>query len=186
MDDTQIIELYFARDEQAVVETDQKYGRYCFTLANAILNNPEDSEETVSDTYWKTWEAIPPRRPSVFKMFLAKITRNLAFTRWRAASAQKRGGGEMDAVFEELESCIPAPGAVEDPVNLKELTAAIQAFLDTQGVREQNIFLRRYFFVEDTATIAARFGMRPDAVLRSLSRTRKKLKLYLTQEGYVL
>ena len=83
MDDTQIIDLYFARDEQAVVETDQKYGRYCFTLANAILNNPEDTEETVSDTYWKTWEAIPPQRPSVFKMFLAKITRNLAFSRWR-------------------------------------------------------------------------------------------------------
>ena len=92
----------------------------------------------------------------------------------------------MDAVLEELESCIPAPAAVEDPVNLKELTATIQSFLDKQDTREQNIFLRRYFFVEDTAAIAARFGMRPDAVLRSLSRTRKKLKIYLTQEGYVL
>ena len=186
MEDKEIIDLYWQRSDRAIAETDRKYGRFCFSLANAILRNPSDSEEIVSDTYWKTWEAIPPQRPSVFKMFLAKITRNLAFSRWRAASAQKRGGGEMAAVLEELESCIPAPGAVEDPVNLKELTATIQAFLDKQDIREQNIFLRRYFFVEDTAAIAARFGMRPDAVLRSLSRTRKKLKIYLTQEGYVL
>lgn len=186
MEDTKIIDLYFARDEQALVETDQKYGRYCFTLANAILNNAEDAEETVSDTYWKTWEAIPPRRPAVFKMFLAKITRNLAFSRWRAATAQKRGGSEMDAVLEELEGCIAAPGSIEDRTNLQELTGAIRTFLDQQSERDQDIFLRRYFFVEETDVIAARYAMRPDAVRRSLSRTRKKLKNYLIKEGYEL
>lgn len=186
MEDTKIIDLYFARDEQAVFETDQKYGRYCYTLANAILASPEDSEEVVDDTYLKIWEAIPPRRPAVFKMFLAKITRNLAFTRWRAASAEKRGGGEMTVVLEELEGCIPASGGTEEQWNLKELTLAIRRFLDTQKIREQDIFLRRYFFVEETELIAARYGMRPDAVRRSLSRTRMKLKKYLIQEGYVI
>lgn len=186
MEDSQIIALYFARDEQALAETDQKYGRFCFSLANAILRNPSDSEEIVSDTYLKTWQAIPPEKPTVFRMFLAKITRNLAFSRWRSDCAQKRGGGEMSLVLEELADCIPSPGAVEDQLNLQELTAQIRSFLDAQSTREQNIFLRRYFFVEDTKQIAARYGLTPDAVLRSLSRTRKKLKNYLIQEGYGL
>lgn len=186
MEDTKILDLYFARDEQAIFETDQKYGRYCFALANSILSNSEDSEEIVNDTYLKAWDAIPPRRPTVFKMFLAKITRNLAFTRWRSATAQKRGGTQMEVVLGELEECIPAPGLVEDQLKLKDLTFAIRAFLNTQNVREQNIFLRRYFFMEETEVISVRYHMRPDAVRRSLSRTRAKLKKYLTQEGYAI
>lgn len=186
MEDSTIIDLYFARNEQAITETDQKYGRYCFTLANAILNSQQDSEETVNDTYWKTWDSIPPKRPVVFKLFLAKITRNLAFTRWREASAQKRGGGQMEAVLEELEGCIPATGSVEDGLNLQDLTAAIQRFLDTRDEQSRNVFLRRYFFVESTAEIAARYHMKPDTVLRNLSRTRSKLKNYLRKEGYGL
>lgn len=186
MEDTKIIDLYFARNEQALLETEQKYGRYCFTLANSILSNREDSEEIVNDTYLKAWDAIPPRRPTVFKMFLAKITRNLAFTRWRSETAQKRGGTEMGIVLDELEECIPAPGTPEDQLKLNDLTTAIRDFLNTQSIREQNIFLRRYFFVEDSETIAARYGMRSDTVLRSLSRTRNKLKKYLMQEGYTV
>jgi len=102
MEDTMIVDLYFARDEQAVTETDKKYGGYCFALANSILNDRQDSEETVSDTYWKVWNTIPPKRPAIFKMFLAKITRNTAFSRWRKRDADKRGGGEMPLVLEEL------------------------------------------------------------------------------------
>ena len=109
MEDERILELYFSRDEQAVVETDRKYGPYCFSLAHAILENEQDAEETVNDTYLHTWHAIPPRRPSVLRMFLAKITRNLAFTRWRRNTAQKRGGGEMALVLEELEGCLASP-----------------------------------------------------------------------------
>lgn len=186
MEDTKIIDLYFARDEQALTETDRKYGRYCFTLADAILKRREDSEEVVNDTYWKAWEAIPPKRPAILKLFLAKITRNLAFTRWRSETAEKRGGSEMEAVLDELEDCIPASGGLEEAMGMKELTLAIRKFLDTQKVREQNIFLRRYFYVEETEAIAARYGMRPDAVRRSLSRTRAKLKTYLMQEGFAV
>lgn len=184
MEDEEILALYFARDEQAVVETDRKYGGYCFTLANSILNNEQDAEETVSDTYLHTWKAIPPKRPRIFKMFLAKITRNLAFSRWRRLSAYKRGGGELPLVLEELSGCIAASGSVEDRLNGRELAGAIRRFLDTLPAREQDIFLRRYFFVEESEAIARRYGMKPAAVLRTLSRTRQKLKTYLKQEGY--
>lgn len=186
MEDSKILDLYFARNEQAVAETDRKYGAYCFTLANSILNNEQDAEEAVNDTYLKTWNAIPPHRPTVFRLFLAKITRNLSFTRWRKRSADKRGGGEMALVLEELSGCIAAPGSVEDDLNGKELAKAIRSFLDTIPAREQDIFLRRYFFVEESEAIARRYGMKRSTVLRSLSRTRTKLKNYLTQEGYAV
>lgn len=186
MEDEKILDLYFARNEQAVTETDRKYGGYCFTLANSILNNSQDAEETVSDTYLSVWNTIPPRRPNIFKMFLAKITRNLAFSRWRKYTAEKRGGGDMELVLGELEDCLAAPGSVEDRMNGQELAKAIRTFLNTLPVREQDIFLRRYFFVEESAVIARRYGMKPATVLRTLSRTREKLKHYLTQEGYTV
>lgn len=186
MEDTKILDLYFARDQQAIAETDRKYGGYCFSLANSILKNQQDAEETVSDTYFHTWNAIPPQRPAVLRLFLAKITRNLSFTRWRSYSAEKRGGGELNLVLEELEECLAAPGGVEDSIQGKELAKAIRSFLDTIPQREQDLFLRRYFFVETSEAIAQRYGMKQGTVLRTLSRIRKKLKDYLTQEGYAV
>lgn len=186
MKDEEIVALYFARDEQAVARTDEKYGGYCFTLANRILCNESDAEETVSDTYMRAWQSIPPTKPKVLRLFLAKITRNLAFSRWRSESAQKRGGGEVPLVLEELEECIGSDADVSARLEAKELTRTIAAFLDTQSQKEQNVFLRRYFFVEDTGEIAQRYHMTPEAVLKSLSRTRKKLKAYLIQEGYAV
>ena len=186
MEDTKIIDLYFARDEQAVTETDKKYGSYCFSLANAILPNRQDAEEAVSDTYWKTWNAIPPKRPAVLKLFLAKITRNTAFTRWRQLSAQKRGGGELELALEELNECIASGATVEDAINGRELAVTIRSFLDTLPHREQDIFLRRYFFVEESGAIARRYGMKQATVLRTLSRTRSRLKEFLKQEGYAV
>ncbi len=186
MRDEEIIALYFARDQEALAQTDKKYGAYCYTLANRILNSPPDAEETVSDTYFKAWQAIPPTKPKVLRLFLAKITRNLAFTRWRRDTAQKRGGGEMPLVLDELGECIGTGDDLEAGLNLRELTRTIAAFLDTQPQREQNIFLRRYFFLEDSQEIGSRYQMKPEAVLQSLSRTRKKLKNYLIQEGYTV
>lgn len=186
MEDNAILDLYFARDERAVVETDRKYGGYCMALAGAILPSREDAEETVSDTYYHTWKAVPPKRPDIFKLFLGKITRNLAFSRWRRETAAKRGGGEMDLVGEELSWCIPAPAAVEDRLNAKELAASIRRFLATLSQRDRNIFLRRYFYVEETAAIASRYDMRLPAVQKVLSRTRARLRTHLEQEGYSL
>lgn len=186
MEDTKILDLYFARDEQAVAETHKKYGSYCFSLANSILPSKQDAEEAVSDTYWKTWNVIPPNRPAVFRLFLAKITRNVSFSRWRKLTADKRGGGEMALVLDELAGCIAAPGSVEDGLRGRELAAAIRAFLDTLPPREQDIFLRRYFYVEESGNIADRYGMKQATVQRTLSRTRSKLKQYLTKEGYAV
>ena len=186
MEDKAILDLYFARDEQAIMETDRKYGGYCYSVANRILCSQEDSEETVSDTYWHTWNSIPPHRPSFLKLFLAKVTRNLAFTRWRKQSAAKRGGGETELVLEELAGCIPGREQIDDQLNEKELVRAIQEFLDTLAERDRAIFLHRYFFVEDADTISARYGMKRTTVNVILSRTRAKLKTYLTQEGYYL
>ena len=131
MEDKSIIELYFARDEQAIVETDHKYGGYCFGIANRILDSKEDSEETVSDTWLKTWRSIPPCRPDFLKVFLAKITRNLAFTRWRKFTAAKRGGGETILVLEELAECVSGTVQGEEQLNARELAKAIRHFLDT-------------------------------------------------------
>lgn len=186
MEDNAILDLYFARDELAITETDRKYGSYCYSVANRILCSPEDSEETVSDTYWQTWNSIPPHRPSFLKLFLAKVTRNLAFTRWRKQSAAKRGGGETELVLEELAGCIPDTEQIDDQLNAKELVRLIQAFLDTLPERDRAIFLHRYFFVEDADTISGRYGMKRTTVNVILSRTRTKLKSYLTQEGYYL
>ena len=186
MEDKTILDLYLARDELAITETDRKYGGYCYSVANRILCNQEDSEETVSDTYWHAWNSIPPYRPSFLKMFLAKVTRNLAFTRWRKQSAAKRGGGETELVLEELAGCIPGTEQIDDQLNAKELAGTIRAFLNTLPERDQAIFLQRYFFFDEADTIAARYRIKRTNVNLILSRTRSKLKTYLTQEGYYL
>ena len=186
MDDERILDLYFARDELAITETERKYGSYCYSVANRILNSREDSEETVSDTLLKTWNAIPPHRPDYLKLFLAKIARNLAFSRWRALSAAKRGGGEMELALEELAECIPGTEQVDDRLNARELARSIRSFLDTLPKRHQDIFMQRYFFVVDADHIAVRFGMKPAHVNVILSRTRQKLKNHLKREGYEL
>ena len=186
MEDNAILDLYFARDEQAIIATDRKYGGYCYRIANRILCSQEDSEETVSDTYWHTWNSIPPHRPNFLKLFLAKVTRNLAFTRWRKLSAVKRGGGETELVLEELAGCIPGSEQIDDQLNAKELAKVIREFLDTLPERDQDIFLQRYFFVEDAEAIATHYSMKRTNVNVILSRTRAKLKTYLTQEGYYL
>ena len=186
MEDQEILDLFFARDELAITETDRKYGAYCYSVANRILCSKEDSEETVSDTYLRAWNAIPPQRPAFFKLFLAKIARNLAFTRWRKQTAAKRGGGETELVLEELAGCIPGPERIDDQLNAWELAKTIRSFLDTLPKREQDIFLQRYFYAEDADTIAHCYGTKRANVNLILSRTRAKLKTYLMQEGYYL
>lgn len=184
MNDQEIIQLYFDRNERAVAETERKYGGYCYTLAYSILGNKEDAEEIVSDTWLRVWNAIPPQHPKALKLYLAKITRNLAFNTYRRRTTQKRGGGEMELVLEELESCIPASGGVQDNLNAQELVNVIQIFLSVQSQRDRGIFISRYFLVEEYSTIARRYSLTEGNVQRILSRMRSKLKNYLAKEGY--
>lgn len=186
MEDAQILELFFARDQEAVYQTDLKYGRYCFSLANFILENQEDAEETVSDTYLHAWNAIPPDTPRVLRLYLARITRNLSFSRWREKTAEKRGGGRMNLVLEELGECLPGGTEPELVLEGRELVRLIRSFLDTLPSEERELFLRRYFYLEEAEQLAQRKNKKPETVRKALYRTRKKLKEYLKQEGYGL
>lgn len=186
MEDRRIIELYWQREENAILETSKRYGAYCFAIAKHILFNAEDSEECVNDTWLRAWNAMPPQRPGQLRLFLAKITRNLSFDRWKARSAGKRGKGEMAAALEELEECLPAPSDVEAEIAARELADCINRFLLALPERECNVFLRRYFYVESAGEIAALYGLKESHVWVILSRTRKKLKDHLEKEEYVL
>ena len=185
MEDSQIIELYWQKNADAISETSSKYGAYCFTIANQILCSKEDSEECVNDTWLHAWNAMPPQRPNVLRMFLARITRNLSFDRFTAKNAEKRGGGEIVLVLDELSECLASGTNVETAYEEKELGQCIQRFVRALPERDGNVFVRRYFFTEPVSAIARRYGLSQNNVAVILSRTRKKLTLTLTQEGYL-
>ena len=124
-----IIDLYWSRDEQALLESDRKYGKLCRSVAYNILRNTEDTEECVNDTWLRAWNAIPPSRPGVLSAFFSRITRNLALDHYKAAHAEKRGGGQLPAALEELSDCIPGAAAVEDDLSFRELTRLLDSFL---------------------------------------------------------
>lgn len=183
MEDTQIVELYFNRNESAITETAQKYGKYCFSIAYNILMSRADAEETVNDTYLGAWRAIPPHRPQQLNTFLGKITRRLALMKWKARTAQKRGGGETAIALEELGECISDGDTPERMMEMKELSQHLNTFLKTVQDTEQRIFIRRYWYLYPVRTIAAEFGFSESKVKSMLSRTRKKLAAYLQKEG---
>lgn len=184
MNDKSIIDLYFSRDEEAITQTDKKYGRYCYSIAYNILTNKEDAEESVSDTYMTAWRAIPPRRPSVLSTFLGKITRHISIDRWRVNSAYKRGGGEITLALEELGDCVSGRHNVEMEYERKELIRAYVKFLDALPVTERRVFLRRYWYVDSIETIAKEFGFSQSKVKTMLHRTRAKLRKQLAEEGF--
>lgn len=184
MEDCQIVELYWQRNADAIQETDRKYGAYCFAIANNILHNAEDSEECVNDTWLNAWNAIPPQKPTKLQMFLVKITRNISFNLYNARSAQKRGGGEVVLVLDELSECLAGNSDVEREYASKELGQCIRHFVRELPERDGNVFVRRYFFAESVAQIARRYGLTDNHVLVILSRTRKKLKAQLAKEGF--
>lgn len=185
MTDDEIIRLLEARQEQAVEALSKEYGGYCQQIAFRLTGQAEDAEEIVNDVWLRVWESVPPLRPDSLRHYLAKLTRNLAFDRFRRQNAAKRGGQELPLVLEELENCLSAGETPESALSAKELGAAIDRFLDTQPTRSQDIFLRRYFYSESVPEIAARYGMREDNVRLTLSRTRTKLKQFLIKGGYV-
>lgn len=185
MDDNAIIELYWQRRDNAIEETDKKYGAYCFAIADNILHSKEDSEECVNDTYLSVWNCIPPQRPTKFRCFLARITRNLSFNRYNAKTSKKRGGGEMPLILDELSQCIAGKSTTEEEYSAKELKKALNSFVKALPQRDGNVFIRRYFFSESVAVISGRYNLSENNVMVILSRTRKKLKEYLIKEGFV-
>lgn len=181
MEDTKIIDLFWARNEDAIAEADAVYGRKLRSLSYKILNNQEDAEECVNDTYMKTWAVIPPQRPKHFYAFLASICRHLSFHKvdWRLAAKRN---AEVISLTREMEMCIP--DAVQDQVLAgKEIGRVINCFLESLSKETRLIFLRRYWFADTITEIAARYGISESKVKMQLSRTRQKLCTYLESEG---
>lgn len=183
MEDERIVELYWQRNEAAVAETAEKYGRYLHSISHRILSNSEDAEECVNDTYRDAWQTMPPHRPSVLSVFLGKITRRISVDLWRKYSAEKRGGGEMDLVWEELEDCVSGTSDVETVIETRETARIIREFLDTLPVTERRVFLRRYWYMDTVPEIASDFGFSESKTASMLHRTRGKLREKLEKEG---
>jgi len=184
MEDAGIIALYFDRNESAITESSLKYGAYCAAIAHNILNSAPDEEECVSDTWLHAWNAMPPQRPSVLSAFFGKITRNLSFDRYKKLHRQKRGGGRMDAVLDELAECVSGRDDTESAWDEKELAAELTRFLQGLSEEKRTLFILRYWSADSVADIAERVGMSENNVSVTLSRIRGKLKTYLIERGF--
>ena len=186
MEDVSIVNLYWARSENAISETSKKYGNYCYSIAYNILGNVEDADESVNDTYLDAWNNIPPHRPSILSTFLGKITRNLSLDRYRKSRASKRGGGSIDVIYEELEECISDFGTEDTRTDTIVITDAISRFLTELSKDARIIFVRRYWYADSVRQIAQHYRMSESKVKSSLMRSRGKLKAFLEKEGIVV
>ena len=182
MEDSKILDLYAQRHESAILHTREKYGAYCASLARNILDSVQDVEEILNDTWLRAWNSIPPQHPKHLKLYLARITRNLAFDRFRSERRIKRGGGDMMLALEELTESLPSSSSPESILEAKELQQCINHFLSTLPQREREIFLLRYFHVESMESIARRYQLSQAGIRTVLMRTRRKLKDHLEKE----
>lgn len=186
MQDQQIVDLYWKRNEKAISETQSKYGRYCFSIANNILWDQEDAKECVNDTYLGAWNAIPPHRPTILSTFLGKITRRISLKKWRGRSADKRGGGIVKVSLDELEECVSSGKRIDENIEIEELAEIINTFLERLPLEERRVFLRRYWYFDSIRVISSRLGFGESKVKMMLKRTRDKLRVVLQEEGVLL
>lgn len=183
MEDEQIISLYWQRNEAAIAHTEAKYGAYCQSIAYRILEDAHDAEETVNDTYLRTWNTIPPQWPSNLTTYLGKITRNLAIDRRRRRRTKKRGSGAYEVALEELSSCLAGGDSPEELAVASELTACIDSFLGQLPSAERRVFIRRYWHFCSISEIAAQYGYSLTKTKTMLYRARKQLRQYLVERG---
>lgn len=186
MEDEKIVALYWDRDEAAIYETDRKYGRYLARIAHNILNDPEDSRESVNDTYYAAWNSIPPQRPHILTTYLGKLTRRIAIDMLRRRTREKRGGTEYALSLQELEGTLSAGNTTEEAMDEKLLGEAISRFLRTLSPEARNTFIGRYYFMDPLAEVARYCGMSESKAKSMLFRTRQKLREYLLREGFAL
>ena len=185
LDESKIIELFYERSEQAIIELSKKYGAVCTKVANNILNDVRDTEECVNDAYLGAWNTIPPQRPNPLLSYVCRIVRNLAIKKYHANTAEKRNS-IYDVALDELENCFPASGTVEDEFNAGETALVIDRFLETLDKNNRVMFVRRYWHSDSIAELAELFHTSNHNISVRLSRTREKLKTYLIQEGVSL
>ena len=183
LEDSKIIELFFARVEQAIVELSAKYGTVCSRIARNILKNDLDAEECVNDTYLVAWNTIPPQKPGSLRAYIFRIVRNIAIAKYHANTSKKRNS-YYDVALEELESCFAASVTVEQEISANELSQQIDRFLATLDEESQMLFVRRYWYADSIPDIAERFQISNNNVSVRLSRIRDKLKAHLKKEGF--
>lgn len=183
MPDAEIVALYWQRAEEAIRESDRKYGGYCHSIAYNILSDREDAKESVNDTWLDAWNAMPPHRPGILATFFGKLTRRIAIDRYRKKHAGKRGGGEFDLVLDELAECAD-DADVESAVEQRESARIIREYLAALPAMERRVFLRRYWYMDRVADIAGAFDFTEAKVASMLHRTRAKLRAKLESEGY--
>lgn len=186
MEDHQIVELYWARSENAISATAEKYGRYCHSIAYNILRNKEDCEECVNDTYLKAWDNMPPRRPNKLSAFLGKITRNLSLHKYEQYHAKKRGAGQVALALDELSECIPASRNVEQAIEDLALAEIMNGFLAGLPAETRKIFVQRYWYLMSVKEIATDNHIGESKVKVTLFRTRESLRQFLEEGGIVL
>ena len=181
MTDSQIIALFWERNGDAIQETDAVYGRKLYAISDKILRSHQDAEESVSDTYMKAWETIPPQKPNYFFAYLAKICRNFSLRRVEWNAAEKRNA-EIVTLTTEMEACIP-DRSYERKLEGEELGRILNRFLDSISLESRLIFMRRYWYTDSIQEIASRYHMSQSKVKTQLHRTRNKLQLFLESEG---
>lgn len=183
MEDSQIIDLYFKRDEAAISETAAKYGAFCHGIARNILSIDADADECVNDTYLRAWNAIPPQKPIRLGAWLGKVVRNIALDLWKKNHRQKRYAG-MEQLLDELQDCIPSPQTVQHEMEEKELTEVINEWLLSLSQKDRVLFVRRYWIGKSINELAREYGTTPNSLAKRMFKLRQKLKLTLEQEGY--
>lgn len=183
MKERQIVALYWERNPRALLESQRQYGGYCYQIAWNVLENREDSDECVNDTWMRAWNAMPPQRPSRLSLFLGRITRNLALDRWREKRAERRGSGRTALALEELSECLTKGDSTWQEVEAHELTEAVSRFLETLPAPDRQLFLGRYWYCRSIGELSAIFSLRESAVKTRLFRLRGKLREFLEKEG---
>ncbi len=185
IEDDIIIALYWKRNEAAILETDHKYGRFCYSLAMNILTVSEDAEECVSDTYQKVWNAIPPEKPTAFRAWLGRIVRNISINRWHYKHAGKRYAG-VEVLLSELSDCVPDAKTTDEIFETQKLSMYISDWLDTLSAQDRLLFVRRYWNGEALQTLSALCGTTPNKLAGRMFRLRNSLRAYLTEKGVAI
>ncbi len=186
MEDSRIIDLFWARSEFAIKETANKYSRYCYSISYNIVSSHEDAEECVNDTYLRAWNSIPPTRPNYFRVFLGKITRNISIDKYKKSKTKKRGRGQIELVLSELDECISTKSNIEDEIEEKELIKIINNFLESLPKEKRIIFVQRYWYLMTIKDIAEQQNDSESKVKCILFRIRVELKKVLEREGIIL
>lgn len=185
MQDSQIVDLYWCRNEAAIDQTDKKYGRYLIKIAYNILADREDSQESVNDTYLAAWNSMPPHRPDALSTYLGKLTRRISIDLFRKRTSQKRGGGEYTLSLQELEGCISGGNTTEQALDLHLLSEAIETYLRSVTQEARNVFIGRYYYLDPVKKIAGYCRISESKTKILLHRTRQGLWEYLQKEGFV-